>query len=219
MTTTTDPSVEPEILPADAPLPTPAEDGPNLADLGRAVAIADAVEKHLKDKVQDTRDEVLHQLNDLRLSTGIKQMDVLLDPTDPESKVATISLTGGEAKIVISNESLYTAWVEAHYPGEVEYRATVRDSFAKAHLAGLVTDGAIAYDPKFHELDDDGATAGGIVDGVRLIPATEPTSIRLTFARETKKQPNGRAKVISTLTGQSLAQLLGASAPVIDGEG
>lgn len=212
-------TAEPDATPADE---QPIEGDANtvsLADLARTVTFADAFEKGVKDRVIDTRGEVLRRLLSMRRDTGIKQIDVLLDPDDPSSKVATISLPDSSEKIAVADGDAYADWVAAHYPKEVEYRVHVKESFAKGHIAGLVKIDGKPVDPKFHEIDDDGATTGGVVDGAAVIPASDPTNFRLTFARESKKDPlGGRRRTLDALTGVPVAEIIGApSGPVIDG--
>lgn len=115
------------------------------------------------------------------------------------TKIASLTLTIPEPRVESTDEAALIAWVEEHYPTEVEYVAQIRPAFLTALMGRIETgdDGSV-FDP---------ALDGLLVDGLQLKDAAEPSS----FSTRWTKKDESLAKLQALLGRDEIAALLEGS--------
>jgi hypothetical protein len=122
------------------------------------------------------RRRVLDQLCAARDELGLKSTSVTLPDGMP---VATITLVDPVPGVVVADETAFAGWTARHYPGEVQTRIRVRESWQRAFLSELDPTGDPVADPR----------TGEPVAGVRAVPASVPRSFAL------RALPSGTAEI------------------------
>jgi len=148
----------------------------NLKTLTARTAVLKALRDAIDAELTASRADVLDGLLDARDSLGVKAVDVTLPDG---TKVATVTLTEPKARIAVTNEDAFVAYVAQRWPTEVETttvtKTVVRPAWQKKLLERLTAAG-----------DGDAADTetGELVDGVTAYPPARPSSFSLRYADE-----------------------------------
>lgn len=141
-----------------------------MRDQAAAVAVLKALRDAIDEQYTAARAGLTTSLVQAWQDTGVKSIRASL----PDGTVVgTITLAEPSDTLTVVDERVFVRWVKVTYPSEVSTVTQVRPGWRKSFLAGLpVADPPV--DP----------STGEVIPGVALIPAGEPRTFSLRFARD-----------------------------------
>lgn len=140
----------------------------SLKDTAYRLAVLKALRDAVAAEEANARVFALGDLTAAAEDMGVRSVDVSLPDG---TKIATLSLAGGEDKVAVVGEIAFTRWVEENHPTEVETVTRVRSSY----LAAVLKAGGVD------------TVTGELVPGVGAVPGSRYTTVRYT--------PDGREAV------------------------
>ena len=135
----------------------------NLGDGALRAAVLKTLADEVETALATTKQAVVAGLEDSSTDRAVARLP---DGT----KVASLPLSGGEARARVTDPDALLAWMEANRPDEVV--KTVRPDTVKALLAAANKDG--------HAVDD---VTGEAIPGIEFAPATQYVSVTFTKGR------------------------------------